>query len=185
MATSENTESAECWCCGLSCPAEVVVRLDRHPEVAVCLRCAHYLGRRASAREDQLRPTAASRGHNALRAGRNAVVRRGWHGSPIIGSGLRRLGRYRIRDDVRIALESAVWGAEVRQRGRARLDLRPRRVHGEDRDAACRVATVKLDPRVGVGVAAPVIERARKLSHRRVVPNQHEGLHLGRGVVDD
>ena len=87
------TGSVDCWCCGHPAAESDVVRLGGHPQVAVCLRCAHYLHQRARAREDAGRATPATRVRNALRAGRRAVMRRGWHRAPVIGPLLRRLGR--------------------------------------------------------------------------------------------
>ena len=81
----------ECWCCGQQKPD--VVRLGNHPEVAVCLDCAHFLHQRARAREDELRPSPGARIRDALRAARGVVIRRGWHERPVIGPILRRLGR--------------------------------------------------------------------------------------------
>ena len=34
-----------CWCCGQLRPADRMIHLDSHPEVAVCLACAHFLHR--------------------------------------------------------------------------------------------------------------------------------------------
>lgn len=81
-----------CWCCGTTVPESAVVRLGGHPEVAVCLRCAHYLHQRARAREDAARPSLAGRFRDGLRAGRRLVMSRGWHQKPVIGPVLRRLG---------------------------------------------------------------------------------------------
>ena len=83
-----------CWCCGVSQPEASVVRLGDHPEVAVCLRCAHFLHQQARGREDAVRPSPAARVRNRLRAARAFVVRHGWHQTPVIGSLLRRLGRH-------------------------------------------------------------------------------------------
>ena len=85
--------TADCWCCGRPRPESDVVRLGGHPEVAVCLRCAHYLHQQARSREDARRPSAAARVRDALRAGRRLVMRRGWHQAPVIGRLLRRLGQ--------------------------------------------------------------------------------------------
>jgi hypothetical protein len=82
-----------CWCCGQELPESAVVRLGDHPEVAVCLRCAHFLHQQARGREDALRPSPAARLRDGLRAGRRLVMRRGWHQKPLIGPLLRRLGR--------------------------------------------------------------------------------------------
>lgn len=83
---------AACWCCAWTGPESGVVRLGGHPEVAVCLRCAHWLHQQARGREDAARPSPATRVRDVLRAGRRFVVRRGWHQKPVIGPVLRRLG---------------------------------------------------------------------------------------------
>lgn len=95
MTTTDAAGSAEveCWCCGQSRQETAVVRLGGRPEVAVCLRCAHYLHRQARGREDALRPTPGARLRHGLRAGRRFVMSRGWHQKPLIGPLLRRLGR--------------------------------------------------------------------------------------------
>jgi hypothetical protein len=85
-------DQASCWCCGTVRGPEDLVRLGAHPEVAVCLRCAHTLHHRAQAREDEQRPSVGARARDVLRAGRGMVVRRGWHRMPVVGPVLRRLG---------------------------------------------------------------------------------------------
>jgi hypothetical protein len=81
-----------CWCCGAARPAGDLIPLGRHPEVVVCLRCAHTLHQRARAREDERQASPAARARDLLRAGRRTVVRRGWHRLPVLGPLLRRLG---------------------------------------------------------------------------------------------
>jgi hypothetical protein len=83
---------AQCWCCGRRRPADAVVHLGDHPEVVVCLECAHFLHQRARAREDALAPSPATRIRDGLRAARRLVLRRGWHEKPVIGPVLRWLG---------------------------------------------------------------------------------------------
>ena len=87
------TAEVACWCCGSSCPESGVVRLGSRPEVAVCLRCAHFLHRQARGREDELRPSPAARVRDVERAIRREVMRRGWQHKPVIGPALRWLGR--------------------------------------------------------------------------------------------
>jgi hypothetical protein len=86
------TGPVECWCCGRRRDETDVVRLGSHPEVAVCLRCAHVLHQRARGREDAARPSPAGRVRDGLRAGRGLVIRRGWQDRPVIGPVLRWLG---------------------------------------------------------------------------------------------
>jgi hypothetical protein len=85
---------AACWCCGRRTREPDVVRLGNHPEVAVCLDCAHFLHQRARARQDELRPSPGARVRDALRSARAMVIRQGWHERPVIGPLLRRLGRH-------------------------------------------------------------------------------------------
>jgi hypothetical protein len=94
-AVAEGAEDGmvRCWCCGQQRPAAQVVYLGSHPEVAVCLGCAHFLHQRARAREDELRPSLSGRGRDVLRAGRELVIRRGWHQLPGVGRLLRWAGR--------------------------------------------------------------------------------------------
>jgi hypothetical protein len=83
---------AQCWCCGRHRPADAVVHLGDHPEVAVCLDCAHFLHQQARDREDALTPSPVTRVRDGLRAARRLVIRRGWHEKPVIGPALRWLG---------------------------------------------------------------------------------------------
>jgi hypothetical protein len=92
MTTTTDAAPTTCWCCGTPRPSGDLVPLGAHPEVAVCLRCAHWLHQRARAREDERSPSPSARARGVLRAGRRAVVRRGWHRLPVIGPVLRRLG---------------------------------------------------------------------------------------------
>ena len=85
---------AECWCCGQQYGGERMVRLGSHPEVVVCLGCAHFLHQQAGRREDALRPSIAGRVRGGLRSGRRLVVERRWHQRPLIGRPLRWLGRH-------------------------------------------------------------------------------------------
>jgi hypothetical protein len=82
----------ECWCCGQLQKLTDVVQLGNHPEVKLCLGCAHYVHQRARTLEDEARPTPMARGRNWLRAGRRVVMRREWHRKPVIGAIVRRLG---------------------------------------------------------------------------------------------
>ena len=71
-----------------------MVYLGNHPEVAVCVRCAHSLSKWAGEVEDRDNHGIGARARGAFRAVRKSVVRRGWHNSPLIGRRLRRLGRH-------------------------------------------------------------------------------------------
>jgi hypothetical protein len=101
MTTAVDSGGAEtgppdgaCWCCGRQFPPDRLVRLGSHPEVAVCLGCAHFLHRQARRRADAQHASIAGRLRDVLRGGRRVVVERGWHQRPVLGRPLRWLGRY-------------------------------------------------------------------------------------------
>jgi len=91
---SDAAETLHCWCCGTVYEESDLVRLGSHPEVAVCLACAHYLHLQARGREDARHPSPTSRVRDQLRAARQLVIRRGWQRSRVIGAPLRWLGRH-------------------------------------------------------------------------------------------
>ncbi len=93
VTDSDPAEPVGCWCCGSAYQESDLVRLGNHPEVGVCLACAHYLHQQARGREDARRPSPASRVRDQLRAARQVVIRRGWHRNRVIGRPLRWLGR--------------------------------------------------------------------------------------------
>ena len=90
---SDAAEPLQCWCCNGMYQAAELVRLGSHPEVGVCLRCAHFLHQQARGREDAFRRSLASHLRDGLRAGRRLVMQQHWHQKPIIGRPLRWLGR--------------------------------------------------------------------------------------------
>ena len=73
--TAGDLGEVACWCCGKRYAEPDVVRLGEHPEVAVCLGCAHFLHQRARAREDAARPSLATRARDVLRTARGLVIR--------------------------------------------------------------------------------------------------------------
>ena len=91
-ALEESDGLVRCWCCGRRRPAESVVHLGSHPEVAVCIGCAHFLHQQARSMEDAQRPSAAARARDGVRAVRRLVIARRWHEKPGIGPALRWLG---------------------------------------------------------------------------------------------
>ena len=93
-AVGEVDGRLECWCCGQPIEADSSVHLGNHPEVGVCLRCAHFLHKQAVAREDALRPTPAARVRDVFRGARSVVMDHGWQHTPVVGRALRWLGRY-------------------------------------------------------------------------------------------
>ena len=82
-----------CWCCGQLYAHERIVHLGAHPEVGVCLGCAHFLHQQALSLEDEMRSSLMVRARDLLRAARQSVLRHGWHQKPLIGGLLRWLGR--------------------------------------------------------------------------------------------
>lgn len=84
--------SAVCWCCGDRNGESSVVRLGDHPEVMLCLRCAHSIHRRAQAIEDAGVRTMATRVRGVVRTSESFVIRYGLQRKPLIGPLLRWLG---------------------------------------------------------------------------------------------
>lgn len=93
-AGAEFDGARACWCCGNSLTLGQVVNLGNHPEVEVCLPCAHFLHRQANAIEDAIRPSPATRVRDRLRGARSTVIEHRWHEKPVIGPALRWLGRH-------------------------------------------------------------------------------------------
>ena len=83
-----------CWCCGADYPDADLVRLGRHPEVGVCLRCTRWLHRRAVQRRDEHHPSAGGRLRSGIGAARAAVIRKGWHRRGRLGAVLRWVDRH-------------------------------------------------------------------------------------------
>lgn len=86
--------SARCWCCGTTEAPNRMVRLGNHPEVHLCLGCAHFVHQQARRIEDEENPGAASLVRDRFRSLRAVVIRRGWHRSRFIGGRLRWLDKY-------------------------------------------------------------------------------------------
>ncbi len=86
--------NVQCWCCDTVDAADRMVHLGNHPEVHLCLRCAHFVHQRAREIEDHGKrgPTAFAR--HRVRILRAEVMRRGWHENRFIGGKLRWLGKY-------------------------------------------------------------------------------------------
>jgi len=85
-------DSVECWCCGQRQSESSLVRLGNHPEVALCLRCAHFVHRRAKAQEDAGVHTLATRGRDVLRSSESFVIQHDLQHKLVIGPLLRWLG---------------------------------------------------------------------------------------------
>jgi|SRR5664279_1025713 len=94
IVAADGSDLAECWCCGQRQQPEMTVHLGNHPEVLVCLRCAHFLHQQAEAREDALHPSPTAWVRDRLRSARTVVMHHRWHQKPMIGPALRWLGRH-------------------------------------------------------------------------------------------
>src|SRR6476620_8241744 len=90
----ESVSRSECWCCGLIEDPVRMVHLGIHPEVTVCIRCAHWMSKGASEIEDQDRTGVLVHARDQFRQLRRAVVQRGWHHKRFIGRPLRWLGKH-------------------------------------------------------------------------------------------
>jgi hypothetical protein len=80
---------SQCWCCGAIEDQTRLVRLGNHPEVGLCLRCAHSVSTWAWELEDQSKTGPLVIGRDRFRALRRDVIRRGWHHSPFVGGPIR------------------------------------------------------------------------------------------------
>jgi len=85
-------DQPSCWCCGQTYPEADLVRLGRHPEAAVCNRCARFLVRRFRQRADVVSPSVGARARSVVTRGRDLVIEHGWHRLPVIGPALRWMG---------------------------------------------------------------------------------------------
>jgi hypothetical protein len=83
-----------CWCCDVRDAPDRMVHLGNHPEVNICLRCAHFVHQQAWEIEDEGKVGPAAFVRDRFRNLRAEVLRRGWHQNRIIGDTLRWLGRY-------------------------------------------------------------------------------------------
>jgi len=93
-AESSEPPMPQCWCCGDQFDEAELVRLGTHPEVGVCAGCARFLQRRATQRQDELRPSPVSRLRGAVRAGRGLVLDHGWQDHRVFGRWLRKIDRF-------------------------------------------------------------------------------------------
>jgi hypothetical protein len=91
---TQNDGSVPCWCCGSIDGPDRMVHLGRHPEVHLCVRCAHWLHQKAWEIEDDGKRGPAAFTRDRFRNLRAEVMRRGWHQNRFIGGKLRRLGKY-------------------------------------------------------------------------------------------
>jgi hypothetical protein len=73
VGTEEPPRRSECWCCGQVEDPHRMVRLDKHPEVTLCLRCARWAARQAAQLEDLGRTGVLVRVRDRLRFVRRKI----------------------------------------------------------------------------------------------------------------
>ena len=83
-----------CWCCGTIDDPDRMVHLGNHPEVALCLRCAHWAAKEAWEIEDRDKTGLLVKMRDRFRHLRRDVRDRNWHQHPVFGRPLRWLGKY-------------------------------------------------------------------------------------------
>lgn len=91
---SDDTGDLLCWCCDSTDSPDRMVQLGNHPEVHLCLQCAHYVHQQAREIEDKGKRGPAAFARDRSRNLRAEVIRRGWHRNKFIGGKLRWLGKY-------------------------------------------------------------------------------------------
>ena len=101
MSAATNTDidlhedgSVRCWCCGTIEVPDRMVNLGDHPEVHLCLGCAHFVHHLAREIEGEGKQGPAALVRDRFRDLRALVIRRGWHHNRFIGAKLRWLDRY-------------------------------------------------------------------------------------------
>ena len=101
MSAAPNTDidlhedgSVRCWCCGTIEVPDRMVNLGDHPEVQLCLACAHFVHHRARELEDATKEGPAAFVRDRFRSLRALVIRRRWHQNRFMGPTLRWLDRY-------------------------------------------------------------------------------------------
>jgi hypothetical protein len=90
---SATPDPFECWCCGVLQAPRRMVQLGNHPEVHLCIRCAHSVRTWAWEIEDRDRTGLGVKARDTLRRARKDVVRRQLHHNKWVGRPLRWLGR--------------------------------------------------------------------------------------------
>lgn len=84
---------SQCWCCGAIEDPSRLVHLGNHPEVALCIRCAHSVSKWAWEIEDQSKTGRLVMARDRLRTVRRGVIRRGWQHSPVFGEPIKWIGK--------------------------------------------------------------------------------------------
>lgn len=94
VSTGTDSTTAWCWCCGSSDRPDRMVHLGDHPEVRLCLACAHFVHQQAWRIEDDGQPGPAAFARRRLRSLRASVIRRRMHQNKLVGGTLRWAGKY-------------------------------------------------------------------------------------------
>ena len=76
-AAAEDTDRSpsQCWCCGTTDDPSRMVHLGNHPEVALCIRCAHSVSKWAWEIKDQYKTGPLVIARDRFRAVRRHVIR--------------------------------------------------------------------------------------------------------------
>lgn len=91
---SNGDRAVQCWCCDSRDTPDQMVALGTHPEVHLCLRCAHFVHHQAGEIEDRGRGGPAAFARDRLRDLRAEVMRREWHQNRFLGGRLRWIGKH-------------------------------------------------------------------------------------------
>jgi hypothetical protein len=86
--------SAQCWCCGSVDGSDRMVHLGDHPEVHLCLGCAHFVHQRAWQIEDRGKRGPAALARDRVRTLHAGAMRRGWLQNRYVGGRLRWLSKH-------------------------------------------------------------------------------------------
>jgi hypothetical protein len=89
--TAGETGESRCWCCGQTIPEGALVHLSDHPEVGICINCAHWLRRRA---RDYQATVLRQRLRGTAESIRREVMARSWHERPVTGPALRWINQH-------------------------------------------------------------------------------------------
>lgn len=71
-----------------------MVHLGNHPEVALCVRCAHWAAKQAWEIEDRGKGGPLAFARAQFRGLRRHVVEHGWQHHPVFGGPIRWLGKH-------------------------------------------------------------------------------------------
>jgi len=88
-----DAKRSECWCCGAVDDPTRLVHLGNHPEVMLCIRCAHSVSKWAWEIEDQSKTGPLVVARDRLRAVRRAVIQGGWQHHSVFGGPIRWIGK--------------------------------------------------------------------------------------------